>query len=480
MIEFQTIGRLLVDCARVLRGVPFDRDNEADRGRDRNARLALSAATGVVVRASSFAVNIASIGLLYRHFDSVTFGIWLTLTSMWMILMLVSDLGVGGGIMNETARATAANDDARLAAVFSSGQIILLVIGLVFTATLWIVALTVPWEAALNIPTSSAARDFSIGLGLMGTALALMVCSGLFTLAKNGQQLAHEANLWSAGALICGLIAMGIGVLFGASFPVIAAAFYLTPAGVLVIAFARFLARGPRQLLPRWSSVEPELVRTFLRTGMALLLLKLLTGLTTFSDGLLISAVLGPERVQDVAVPARLFNIVTLAVTMLITPLWPIYAHAMATGDVQWIRRTFFRSIKLAGMVGVPLSILFVLCHPWILRAWLGPDFSASPFVVAGLAVTCLLEAVGMACAMLLNAGQQFRAQLIMGVLYLVASVSMKVVALSVVGTEAMTIATALAYTITIAVPIAFVVRRFLRGGAGAGAGRVPGIQTAG
>jgi O-antigen/teichoic acid export membrane protein len=467
MTSIQSIVRLLLDVARVMKGDDFDRTGEDGRSRERNARLALAAATGVVVRGSSFVVNIVSVGLLYRHFDEVTFGIWLTLTSLWMILMLVSDLGVGGGIMNETARATAAADEGRLAAIYSSGQAILVIIGVVFASVLWIVALSVPWEVALKIPAGAATRDFSIGLGLMGTGIAFMVCTGLFTLVKSGQQKAHEANLWSAGALFGGLAAVAAGVALDASFATIAAGFYITPAFVLSFALARFVLRLSPNSRPKLSAIDRELVQTLLRTGMALLLLKLLTGLTTFSDGLLISAVLGPERVQDVAVPARLFNIVTLAITMFITPLWPIYAHAMASGDSEWVRRTFFRSIRLACLVGFPLVVLFVLVHPWILQVWLGGSFEASRYIVAGLAVTCMLEAFGTACAMLLNAGQMFRAQLIMGAFYLAASLSLRVLALNLVGTQGVPAAAAVAYVATVGIPLFFVVRKFLQDGAG-------------
>jgi O-antigen/teichoic acid export membrane protein len=454
---------VLRDARRVLRGADFDHGDEAERGRERNARLALAAATGVAVRGCSFLVNIASIALLYRYFDSVTFGIWLTLTSMWMILMLISDLGVGGGILNETARAWAARDSGRLVAVYSSGQVILCLIGAGFAALIWTLALTVPWDVVLKVPSGAPESDFRIGLGMMGTAIALMVASALFTTVKSGQQSAHEANLWSAFALVCGLAAAALAAGSGASFAVVAAAFYLTPAFVLCIALVRFLVRLPAALRPRASAVDPVLLKALIRTGTVLFALKLLTGLTTFSDGLLISAMLGPEKVQDVAVPARLFNIVTLGVTLFITPLWPIYAHAIASGDAIWVRRTFARSMGLVLFVGAPLSAFFVFAHPWILALWLGDSFRPDPYIVAGLAITCLLEALGTACAMLLNAGQRFRVQLLTGVAFLVASVSLRIIALKLFGTSGVTLASAIAYGCTIILPTAFVVYTFLR-----------------
>lgn len=447
----------------VLRGGRFDLSTEVGRAQDRVARLMLSTLSAATLRGGSFTVNMVSISLLFAHLDEVSFGLWLTLMSIWAILQLVSDAGMSGGIINSTARAYGRGSDAELREAVSNGAVALGIAGLTFGLATVGASIVLPWDHLLNIPSESVTTQFETVFAIMGIAIALLVASGLYTAVMAGLQMAYMANLWVICAFATGLLTMMIAMRLGAGFIGVAAAFFLSPAFVMVVANLRFVLRSPTSLKPRWSVVNSNALSILARTGGALFLIKLITGLTSFSDSLLVGYLLGPAQVPEVAIPARLFNIVALAVAVLTTPLWPAYAQAIGSGDIAWILRTFRRSMVFAIAIGVPTTICFVIWHEWILHVWLGPEYVVKPTIIMGFAIWSVIEIIATVISMLLIAGQAYRLQVVLGLAFLVLSVLLRVTGILYIGTEAVPYATCIAYCVAVFGPLVYFLPRFLR-----------------
>src|SRR5208282_4301012 len=111
------------------------------------------------------------------------------------------------------------------------------------------------------------------------------------------------------------------------------------------------------------------------------------------------------------AVPQNLFSSVSTVVSMAINPLWPAYGEAITRGDVAWVRRTFFASLRLVLALTIPACTLLVLAGPWVLRLALGKSFRAPLRLLIALAVWAVVWALTTAVTAFLNGAGVLREQ---------------------------------------------------------------------
>jgi O-antigen/teichoic acid export membrane protein len=107
--------------------------------------------------------------------------------------------------------------------------------------------------------------------------------------------------------------------------------------------------------------------------------------------------------VPQYAVPFRLFSIVTVVTSFLITPLWPAYGEALERGDHLWIRRTLYRSLILTTGAAVVMSGALVLLGPRIINVWVGSSIQPSLMLLVGLGIWGVVSAVSSTVSVFLN-----------------------------------------------------------------------------
>src|SRR5208282_70762 len=100
-------------------------------------------------------------------------------------------------------------------------------------------------------------------------------------------------------------------------------------------------------LLPARRAFSGVAARKIFDLGILFFVLQCAFVLAYTSDNIVIAQVLGAAAVALYAVPQKLFSSVSTIVSMAINPLWPAYGEALARGDVAWVRRTFFASLRL-------------------------------------------------------------------------------------------------------------------------------------
>jgi O-antigen/teichoic acid export membrane protein len=144
------------------------------------------------------------------------------------------------------------------------------------------------------------------------------------------------------------------------------------------------------------------------------------------SDNLIIAQFLGPEAVTQYAVPYQLFSLVFVISNMYIGPLWPAYAEALTRGDINWVKNTFSRSLKLIMLSTGIISIVFIIFGNQILYLWVGSAISPSFLLNLGLGIWMIVFSIGAAMSQLLNAANIFRFQIIFIFLTLIFSLLFK------------------------------------------------------
>jgi O-antigen/teichoic acid export membrane protein len=123
---------------------------------------------------------------------------------------------------------------------------------------------------------------------------------------------------------------------------------------------------------------------------------------------------MGPVAVAQYSVPCRLFGLVAMVTSFIVTPLWPAYGEALERQDHLWIRRTLYRSLMLVVGSSAILCAILVTFGNRIIYLWVGPSIHPSPLLLVGLGIWGVVCGVSSTIAMFLNGLSVVRFQVIL------------------------------------------------------------------
>lgn len=430
-----------------LRFNAFDVSTEDGRASERYRLAAWTILANAASKSAAMAVMVLSVSLTIPYLGAQRFGIWMTIASFAGMLTFLG-LGVGNALTNHVASCASRSDAALLRRAISGGLGLLLMIGLVVGAVLWLLAAWLPWaklikvdDVLLLLEAQSAAKLFALlfGLNLFTTGIQSVFA---------GLQRSFEVYLVSALGSLASLLALWLAAQAQAGLPVLLAATLGTQSlsillllGVLVR--RKLLALGGINLAIRQETSG------LIRIGGLFFILQVGTMIGWGADALIISSALGPTAVAVYSIAQRLFQFVTQPLAMMNSPLWGAYADAHAKGDVAFIRRTLRASMLLTlGVSMLGVTILFFNSE-WLLHYWTGGNVLVPTLLLGLVALWTVLESCGVAFAMFLNGVQVVKQQVIVVSIFCVFVLPLKIWGVNSVGLIAIPLATMTVYALT-------------------------------
>jgi O-antigen/teichoic acid export membrane protein len=436
-----------VKLLHYLRLSAFDVSTEDGRAAERYRLAAWTILANAASKSAAMAVMLLSVSLTIPYLGAQRFGIWMTIASFAGMLTFLG-LGVGNALTNHVASRSARSDAVLLRRAISGGLGLLLMIGLVVGAGLWLLAAWLPWaklikvdDALLLLEAQSAAKLFALlfGLNLFTTGIQ-SVFAGLqrsfevYLVSALGS-LASLGALWWAAQAQAGLSAL------------LAATLGIQSLAILLL--LGLLVRRKLFALSEISSAVRQETSGLIRIGGLFFVLQVGTMIGWGADTLIISSALGPAAVAVYSIAQRLFQLVTQPLAMMNSPLWGAYADAHAKGDVAFIRRTFKTSMLLT--LGVALSgatILFFRSE-WLLHCWTGGKVLVPTLLLGLMALWTVLECCGLAFAMFLNGVQVVRPQVIVVSVFCIFVLPLKIWGIGLLGLVAIPLAAIGVYALT-------------------------------
>jgi O-antigen/teichoic acid export membrane protein len=443
---------------RILRLTPFDTGTAEGRSDERFRRASLSATASAAAKGIALVTTAVSVPLTLGYLGSERFGVWMTLSAL-IALLGFADLGIGNSLLNGIAHASGHDGRVQVRAYLSSGLLMLLVVagalGLVFA----VVYAHVPWSRVFNIGSGTAQAEAGPAAAvLVGCFLAAMP-AGAFQQVRLGLQQGYVNSIFLAVGNIVGLVLVIWAIQMRLGLPWLVLAMAGTPLLAALLNGFTLLARQP-WLRPSLHDMNLAIARSLLRVGLLFLVLQLAFAVAFTSNSVIIAAMIGPSAVADYAVVSKLFMVPTLLVGFALGPLWPAYREALSRGDVEWVRRTFRRSIRLSLVVAGLVSGALVAVGLPVIAVWVGTTVEPSFGLVLAIGIWTTISAVGTAVAMLLNGAQVMRFQVVTAVLMAAASVALSIALTSRIGVAGVVWGSIIAYSAFVLVPVVFYLPR--------------------
>jgi O-antigen/teichoic acid export membrane protein len=329
-------------------------------------------------------------------------------------LLAACDLGFGAAVKNAAAEMVGRHEAEDLsdlvfkAAAWSSG--VGAAAGGIIVAAPVLLSPLPGSDSILPLLTADAATRW-LSAGLVTLAIPLATA----THCVEGMQLAWLVNACRMAAAVMGLgIIVALASVVSQRWQVVA----LLGAVPLLAGIATCYALWrhlPRRRLLHHDGVS--LVR-LVRDGVPFVLPIVASLLVVNAPHLAILAADGSPAVTRYVVGQRMMTIFIQPLTFLITPLWPAFAEARATGDREWVARQIRRASWAAIAYAAAVTMVGIGCGRWLATVWMG-RVDAVPFVdeMTAIAVAAGITAVVQPGAMLLNAYRQFRMSTVVAIL---------------------------------------------------------------
>ncbi len=444
---------------RILRLTPFDTATAEGRSHERFRRASLSAATSAGAKGIALVTTAVSVPLTLGYLGSERFGVWMTLSAL-IALLGFTDLGLGNSLLNGVAHAAGRDDRTAIRANVSSGIVMLIGVAVVFGLLFAFVYGHVSWAAVFNVGSPSALEETGPAAAVLVVCFLIGMPAGAFPQVRLGLQQGYVNSMFVAVGNITALALVIWAIQLRLGLPWLVLAMAGAPLLATILNGFVLLARSS-WLRPSLHYVDFAVARALLRVGLLFLVLQLAVAVAFTSNSIIIAAMIGPSAVADYAVVSKLFLIPTLLVGFALGPLWPAYREALSRGDVQWVRRTFRRSIRLSLAVAGLVSAALVVFGLPIMAVWVGTSSVRPSFdLVLAVGIWTTISAVGNAMAMLLNGAQVMRFQVVTATVMATTNVLLSIVLTARIGISGVVWGSVIAYTAFSLIPVAFYLPR--------------------
>lgn len=412
-------------------------------------------------RGVALLVSAVSLPLTVRYLGPQRYGIWIT-ASTAVVMLAVMDFGIANSLTNMVSGAYARNDERAAQQFYSTAFWTSLAISISLALSAYAIWGWIDWgklfhlSEAVQIHEASLCVAIALGFFLLGLPL------NLINRVMSGYQQTQISNYFNLASSVLSLGAIMLVIRTHGSLVML---MLLYSASLLSGAVAlNFWVHGWHKpwVRPIPEAISRDSFRLLMNTGVGFFVLQI-AGLIVFnSDNLVITHYLGPAQVTPYSVTWRLAAYAALLQTAVFPSLWPAYSEAYARGDYAWVRRTFWRAVRLAlGSTAVAVCALAFFGRTMI-RFYVGGSAVPTQTLLVGICTWTLLSAGMDLQACLLAAIDRIKWQGILSVVAAALNIALSVYLVQRIGSLGVVLGTLLSYLIVLVGPQTIIVWRAL------------------
>ena len=331
--------------------------------------------------------------LTVPYLGTEQYGIWMTLLSL-VALIGITNLGMGNALITLIARTDAEADELEASRYVSTAVFIVGTIALGLGLVGALLLPLVPFDDLFNVPAGPDADVARRAAVTLVVVLLLTIPIGLVGQIRLGYQEGYVTAWFDAAASALGLVGVAVCVALGAGLPWLVAAAAAAPLATSLMNWGLLLRARPR-LRPRMRSADRRHASVLVRSGRLYFALQLAIIVGFSSDNIVAAQVLGPAAVTQYAVPSRLALAGIALIAVLVVPLWPAYAEALARDNIAWVIRILRRSLIATGAVALAGAVVFVSFGGSFINTWSRGEVDPGRSLLMGLGVWLVLGSIG-------------------------------------------------------------------------------------
>lgn len=326
-----------------------------------------------LIKGVSLIVSLFTTPAFMRYFnDNAVLGVWYTLLSV-LVWFLNFDLGIGNGVRNNLVKDFAANDRTSARKTISSGffsnlvvTVFLLMIGIGLISVLdlnWLfnisseeISYKTLYISALLILLAVMLRFLLTTVTSIFYAMQKSSINGFLSLAVSVLQLLFVLIVRFDDAENA-LLGLSVAYVILSNLPVLLA-------GVVVF-FTKL-----KDCVPSFKFIEKTHVKKVMGIGSQFFLCQILYMLIVNTNDFLVTNLFSPESTTYYNLYYKITNLVSMVVTLALSPIWSVITKAMEEKKYEWLNK-LYKIIKLAGLGVIVLQFAAIPFLQLVFDVWL-------------------------------------------------------------------------------------------------------------
>lgn len=324
----------------------------------------------LMIKGVSVVVTLAMVPLLVNVLDQERYGVWLTLSTMFMWFSNF-DIGLGNGLRNKLAEAVAEGNVA-LARIYVSTtyailSFIFIVIGLIFIA----INPFLDWNQILNTKIITSHELFLLTSVTFVFFIFRFIFQLIGVIYMAMQRPSMNNMLVTLGNIIVFLAVFGLYKLMNVnSLIVMGTALTGLPLLVLILANIFAFRSDLKQYAPSIKHIRLKYSKELFVLGGQFFIIQIAAVILFSTANILITQLFNPSEVVVYNSVLQYYNIPIMLYAIILTPLWSAITDAYVQNDYLWMKTTLrrFNYISLLFVVGI---VLMTIISPLVYDIWL-------------------------------------------------------------------------------------------------------------
>jgi len=385
------------------------------RSKERARRIGQSALAAMSARFTNIFAGLLTVPITLPYLGIEQFGIWMALTG-FIAFLSFSDLGLSIGLQAKLTECYGKNDKKMPSFLISSTFTLITFLAIVLILIAYYI---IPIINVVKIIPVEAENELI--LIITTQYLIYTFALGLFATVFQRVFESYQDGLYSNSLLALGrffsLLSVFLCVYFELSLPVLTVFYMGFPFVFLILGGGVLIIKRP-WLRPNLMKISFKNMNEILNVGFLAMSAQIGASIMSTGPLLVLTNQFGAAAIVPFSLAQRLFGIVSMLLTVALSPLWPAYGEAKQRGDWVWIKSTFTKSIYMSALIVIPFFIIMLVFGQKIILIW-SQDKSVTPEF--GLILVCSLWMILLAgiriASMFLNGLGEFKGQAIYGLI---------------------------------------------------------------
>lgn len=336
----------------------------------RNKMLFLNILFSGFLKIVGLLTSLVIVPITINYLNNEVYGIWMTITSI-LYWITTFDIGLGNGMRNYLAEALATNDTKLGKKYISTTMLLLSLVALSMAIVLLYPLITINFNSFFNT-NAIAGNELRMAVVIaVGFTLMNFVLKNIGMIFVAMQKYAINDLLSISGNVIALILIYILTKVTTGNLVLVVLAYTMTSCVAFLLAAIPLFWKHP-ELKPSLRFFDKSLGKKIVGKGFGFFVIQISSCLVIFgAANFFITQSCGPAAVTTYNIAYKFFNLLVIAYTIILAPMWNAYTDAYVKGDMQWIKATFNKALKfwvlsICGGLG-----MLLICNLFY-KLWIG------------------------------------------------------------------------------------------------------------
>jgi O-antigen/teichoic acid export membrane protein len=374
-------------------------------GHERSVKAKKNIIGLVITKGLGIIISLLLVRLTINYVNPSNYGIWLTLSSIvaWMSFF---DIGVNNGMRNKLAASLALSDNETSQKLVSTTYAILSLIFIPLLLVLVFVNKFIYWPGILNTSSSMMHEIYLATLILFTYFCMRFILSTVNVILLANQRPAMASFSAVTEQIVSLLIIFILTKTTRGSLLNLAIGLCASPLFILLSYNIYFFRTQFRNIIPKISKIDFSLGKGLFTLGIKFFIISI-AGIVTFQTAnIILIRSFGPNEVTNYNICFKYFSILSMSMSILLTPLWSAVTDSYSKKEYQWIISTVKKYNKIT-VVFFSMGIIMLIFSDTAYKVWINNKGITIPFSLSLWMLIYTFSSVfgGVYCAVLNGIG---------------------------------------------------------------------------